>query len=120
MFRLTRYLLITTLLLFVACSKDDDTGIFVGTWNISEVCGTQSFNYSLTITASGDEIELSNVHGGGPNAVVTATISGNSFTIPSQVVQGLTISGSGSVNNGTLNFNYSGIPPDDCVATGQK
>lgn len=97
---------------------------FFGTYNVSESCTSGNFTYQLTITTSGTNavtIILNNFYG--VNASVSATVSGNSITIPNQTlsVQGtsVTFGGTGQLTGNilTISFTASGDETDTCTAT---
>ncbi len=100
------------------CEKDD----FIGVWNMNEECGVNDFQYPLTVTELASGIRLSNLGGLGVNAVVDAAVDGASFTIAPQLVQGVTLSGNGSLNAGCaqLTISWQGGPNGSCVGTGTK
>lgn len=119
-------------ILFAACNEEEDddpsscgnsASGFTGNWNITEHCGSNEFGYLLTITSgSSGGITLNNLGDGGPNAAINATLDGNGgFDIPSQTVQGVNISGSGSLNSECtqLAIQWSGWK-GSCNATGVK
>lgn len=96
------------------CKKDDGScqyasaQDYAGTWNVTGNCN----NYTMTITASGSTLTMSNFHGGG--WTVTATVSDNSMTIPTQTTSipsgPYTFSGSGTIsgaNYNTLQISYT-------------
>lgn len=123
-------LVVLAVLFSVGCSDDEDDNNatrddYVAVWNISENCDGQDFNYALTITVgtSTDAVTLTNIHGFGPNAVLTGTVSGGNLTIATQTVQGVEFSGTGTLDNGTLSITYTftqGATTTSCTATGAK
>jgi hypothetical protein len=85
-----------------------------GTYNVSDKrqVGTESKNYSITITKSVAGIaavEVANF-GNVMYAPVRAVIRGNNFYIEPQLFRGkkmsITVSGSGTINNTGLQFDY--------------
>ncbi|GIV33901.1 MAG: hypothetical protein KatS3mg031_1436 [Chitinophagales bacterium] len=94
---------------------------FTGKWHVVETCSGNNYQNEITITEQSGGIIISNLGGGGSNSAVTATVSGNDFTIPPQTVQGIVMSGSGRLHAGcdTLSFIWSGFK-GDCSATATK
>lgn len=115
-------------ILLAGCSDDDDTtggcavADFLGVWNMNEQCGSNDFQYPLTVTETTSGIRLTNLGGLGSNSVVNASVSGSSFTIAPQLVQGATFSGNGSLNAGCaqLTISWQGGPNGSCAGTGTK
>ena len=109
------------------CKKKEDaasvTGAdYAGSWTVSSNCG----NYPMTISASGDNLTISNFH---VDFAVAATVSGNSLTIPSQARTGAsgngpyTFAGSGTKNGNSLSITYTvkdGGATTNCSATATK
>jgi len=104
------FLVLSVALLFPACKKDEipDRDKFLGVFSVIETCGNGNDTYDLTISESGSS----------ENAVVvvnlydweesmSATVSGNVITIPSQLSDGLTFSGSGTITDNTLTINFT-------------
>ena len=106
--------LFTALIFLTGCEKTEPDinssarDKFIGTWD-GQSSGTGGpRNFSLVITASAsdpDQILLDNFDGG--TGIVSAIVSGNSFSIPSQSVSGETIQGSGSYSSATLSFSFT-------------
>jgi EGF-like domain len=105
---------------------------FIGVYNCSDACTTGAGTYVNTIAASSDSLKItfSNMSGlstalGTPTSVY-ATVSGNTFTIPSQAVIGsatTTISGSGTIAGSIVTTSYSvkvGTVTDACTGTWTK
>ena len=121
-------LLCFCIFLCAACDDDDgdssgcEKGDFVGVWNMNEQCGASDFQYPLTVTELASGIRLTNLGGLGVNAVVDASVDGAAFTIAPQVVQGVTLSGNGTLNAGcaTLTLSWQGGPNGSCAGTGTK
>lgn len=110
-------------------SKDNDRDKFLGTYSVVENCPTTGTgNYDITITesaASSSSVIISNF--GDFTVGITATVSGNSITIPQQTitVQGFAIgiNGSGSINGliMTITYSYSvGGQGENCTMTCTK
>jgi hypothetical protein len=94
-----------------------------------DVCTSGNYNYNATVSASSTEITkilMTNFGGFGSSVVVNATVSGSSFTIPSQVFGAVTISGSGTLSSDNLTINVSytandtGGGSDVCQGTWDK
>jgi hypothetical protein len=104
----------------VSCQKEDDPpsggggGLdrdkFLGAWHVAST-GTESNNqfWDMTIVAgsSNSEIYLDNFDQMGATNHVTATVSGSSFTVPQQTVNGIIYKGNGTYSSSTLTFNYT-------------
>jgi len=112
--RVFAVIIISIMVFTTACEKTetdgpvDDREKFIGTWD-GQTDGTQGQrNFSLVITASNsapDQILMQNFDGG--TGTVVASVSGNLFSIPSQMVSGETIEGDGSYSNGSLTFTFT-------------
>ena len=116
------------LLLFVvtlalsSCDNDDepdysaDIAKVVGSYSVEDTDENDDVEYySVTITKSGNGIEISNF-GDIMHVPVKATIKGNTFNIPSQTFKGKTMTieiyGSGTLTGNKLVFDYT-IKTDD-------
>lgn len=102
-------------------TDEDDNGSgsnnFLGTYSCVETCTYQNDSYEITITAGGstNEVTIYNLYDWDENA--TATINGNNISIPSQVLDGITFSGTGSLSGNTLTISYTAEEDDvtdDC------
>jgi hypothetical protein len=107
-------------LILSSCSKTDDPAAtptttstdprarFVATWFISEHSSvTGNGTYYDTIVDSSNTSYILHKFLYGFHTGVKATYNGNNFTIPSQIIQGTTVSGSGVlVNANRINMNY--------------
>ena len=102
---------------------------FVASYNGADVCASGSYTYTATIAASSTNIAsgliINNFGGFGSSFTAIATVDGNNITIPSQTVNGLAISGSGTINSAgtTLQLTYSaddGVDTDNCTSTWTK
>ncbi|MCF8258343.1 MAG: hypothetical protein K9J06_12380 [Flavobacteriales bacterium] len=99
---------------------------FLGTYSVSESCTNGTDAYTMTIAASSTSVQqvtVTNLYDA-PQTVV-ATVSGNSITIGSQTVNGITYTGTGSINSAgnTLTMTYQlsdGINSDSCTLTATK
>jgi hypothetical protein len=105
-----------TVLLFTitGCEKTeedpitDDRDKFIGTWDgqSNGPGGQRSFNLVITASNSApDQILMDNFDGG--SGIVYANVNGNSLAIPSQIVSGETIAGSGNFTGSTINFTFT-------------
>lgn len=109
------------------CTYDRDQ--FIGTYNVTEACNSGNYNYTLVITASSQNtvsIILTNLSDFS-NLTITATVSGNTLTIPSQNVtvngNNLNFVGSGTLSGSVLTLAYTITfdgTPDTCNSTGIK
>jgi len=128
-------LLFVTTLILSSCDKDEedfsaDIAKVVGTYTVTDTDEDNDIeNYSVTITKSGNGVQISNF-GDIMYTPVKATIKGNAFNIPSQTFKGKTMTiiiyGSGSLNGNKLSFDYTIQTDDDyylehtCEATKQQ
>ena len=102
---------------------------FVGSYQVSETCGSGSdvFNISLAAgTSSNDQVVIANFYNTIANGVV-ATVNGSTLTIADQEPDnnGITLSGSGTYDNGVLTITYTLIDTsngntDSCTAVCTK
>lgn len=128
-------LLFVVTLILSSCDNDDepdysaDIAKVVGTYSVTDTDEDDEVeNYSVTITKSGNGVEISNF-GDIMYVPVKATIKGNVFNIPSQTFQGksmtIEIYGSGNLSGNKLTFDYTIKTDDDyylehsCDATKQ-
>ncbi len=111
------------------CKKNDTSSTtatpadYAGTYNVTGNCG----NYSMTITASGSNLTLTHFH---TEYTLSATVSGNTMTIPSQSHLSATgagpyiFAGSGTLSGNTLTISYtmkdSGGASISCSPTATK
>lgn len=103
---------------------------FLGSYNTNENCNLSgNFNYQIAVTTSATGIKniiITNFYGIGVS--VSATISGNSVSIPNQTVvdgagDAYTLSGGGQLNGNILTLTYaisSGGVGENCTATCTK
>ncbi|MES2590547.1 MAG: hypothetical protein V4608_01595 [Bacteroidota bacterium] len=109
--------LIGTLLLTSCATEDDPTATptstdprakFHGNWSVAENStdyGTSTYNCTITDSSDASHIFIAYLYGF--NKKIYSTVSGNTFVIPSQIVQGNSVSGSGtSVNANQINMTY--------------
>jgi len=74
---------------------------FIGSWLATDSCVIDNFGYTATIAASStiaNTLQITNLGEFGTNFIVEANVSGFTFTIPTQTVEGITLSGSGVVD----------------------
>lgn len=115
-------LLLAVISITTSCKKDDmpDRDKFLGAYSVVETCGGGNDAYDLTIIESGsseDAIVVANFYNWGGQ--LSATVDGNNITIPSQLNDGLTFSGSGTISDNTLTINFmvsDGTNSDTCNA----
>jgi hypothetical protein len=106
-------------LLFSGCAKEDEPEPetpgstdprvkFHGHWYNSENSsqnGHSNYYVDITDSSNASYVLLSYLYG--YNTKVRATVSSNSITIPSQVVEGNNVSGNGTLTNSNqINLNY--------------
>ncbi len=116
-FREVAYALITTLLLFSACTPDnettgDDRDSFTGGWTCkdsSKSSGDVQPLYSVNIAKSGtaDTVIIYNFYNLGGSTSVIALVSGNSIVIPTQTDDSYQMSGSGLYSHDAITINYT-------------
>lgn len=96
------------MLLITGCpSKNDNNdpsggSKFAGTYSVDESCtyGNDSYEIEITAGSEGTSVTIFNLYNWNENA--TASVSGNNITIPSQLQDNITISGSGTLSGNTL------------------
>ena len=101
-------------ILIMSCEKSEpevtssDRDKYIGTWDGQSDGSGGHRNFPLIITISNsapDQIKMENFDGG--NGIVFATVSGNSLSIPSQVVSSETIQGTGNHLGVSLSFSFT-------------
>jgi hypothetical protein len=94
---------------------------FIGTYNVTEVCASGDYTYSITVTTSATGISSIIVTNFGDYDVnINGTVVGDNVTFASQTVGGGTFSGTGQVNGNVLTISYNvtaGTSTDDCTMT---
>ncbi len=107
-----------------SCAKEEDGpvppgGSFPGNWEINEnssLYGPKTYNLTIADTAS--NISFSQLYGF--HQKVFALVSGNSFSIPNQLISGTTFTGKGFLTSPTrIDMTYyvaNGISTDTIVA----
>ncbi len=110
-------LVIGTLFL-ASCSPKDDPEVtptssdprekFHGNWYVTENSkdyGTSTYNCTITDSSSSPYIFIAYLYGF--NKKIYSSVSGNNLTIPSQIIQGNNVSGSGVwINSTHVNLTY--------------
>jgi len=107
-------------MLFNACTDDNsadpnvpgsDRDKYVGDWLCRETVSGQSNSTTFTITiqkhGSEDTLYVYNFNNIGIPIYTIWLVSGNSVTIPNQVISQVALSGSGFYNNDEINLTYS-------------
>jgi hypothetical protein len=113
------FLILCIILMSAECNKDEvqpDRDKFLGTYGVVETCGEGNQSYDIRIDKSsqgGNFILIYNLYD--EDLTINATVSGSNITIPVQVFEGVTYSGSGSIsgNNLTISFSISETDWDD-------
>lgn len=111
-------LLFTFILLFLitGCEKTEpdiittDRDKYLGTWNAVSTGTGGTRNFTLVIAASNsapEQIIMKGFDGGSSTSSLPATISGNDLSIITTLISGETIAGTGTYNNGSLNFDFT-------------
>jgi len=105
-------------LFFASCSKQDDPinepnnadprAKFVGNWYVTENStdyGSSTYNCTISDSTNASYILIGCVYGFNKKAY--ATVSGNNFSIPAQIIQGSSVSGGGTLANANqINMTY--------------
>lgn len=106
-------------LLLSSCAKDDEPepegpvstdprARFHGHWYISEnstQTGTATYYVDITDSSNASFVQLAYIYG--YNTKVRATVNGNTLTIPSQIVEGNNVSGTGTLSSANqINMSY--------------
>lgn len=126
---LGRYFLllsVTLLVTFVGCNTDEEVNKtdFIGSYSVSEICNGNNAGYTLTIEAvegSDNQVTVTNLWDW--EETINATISDNIITIPAQLADEVTFTGSGELTGTTLVINYTAVDNLDtetCVATATR
>jgi hypothetical protein len=77
------------------------TNKFIGDWEAVDTCETNTYVYTATVAASASVINrvvITNFGRFGSEFTITADVSGTTLTIPDQDEQGISLSGSGSID----------------------
>lgn len=105
-------------LILAGCEGSDLTGPtdardnYLGSWTATENPGPNQTTFPVTITKdvnNSDRIFLANFNNLGGSIKPYGVVNGNSVTIPSQLISGNTMSGSGTYNSGnqTISLSYT-------------
>ncbi len=108
-----------------ACDPTGTVSKFVGSYSGVETCTSGNDSYTLSITASANEytVLLGNVYDAGTGFVISAEVNQNTITITNQTVQGVAVTGSGTLSGNILTVNYTlsvAGDSDACVLTATK
>lgn len=106
-------ILLTSLALAVSsCKKDEktpDRDKFFATYTVAQDCSGQTNTYEITIATSAvseDAVVINNFYSNA-NFDLNATISGDNITIPSQTINSVTFTGTGTISGEILTLNYT-------------
>lgn len=86
------------------------TSKFIGNWDAVDSCETNNYGYTATIAASSaivNQIIITNFGEYGTGFTVKADVSGMTFTVPEQNVEGITLSGNGVIDTVTKKITVS-------------
>ena len=86
------------------------TNKFIGSWSAVDSCEPKNYEYTATIAASSsivNQIIITNFGEFGTSFTVTADVSGMTFTVPEQNVEGITLSGNGIIDTVTKKITVS-------------
>lgn len=116
-------LFLVSLFLGIGCKKDDPPARdkFLGSYQVNENCTTGTYSYSLSIVESASSLEgviIQNFGNFQSTINVNAIVSGDNLTF-NATQDGVTITGSGSINGNTLTIIYqaAGSFEDSCTST---
>ncbi|MFN5324861.1 MAG: hypothetical protein ACK5C5_08080 [Bacteroidota bacterium] len=120
MFRnsISRYLLLISIsFIFASCAEEEsapdipgsDRDKYVGSWNCKEIKKNDTLSFTISIEKLGefDSLRVKNFSLLGFSSSVIWLVSGNSITIPNQVVDGFSFQGTGFFDDGELNLTYN-------------
>lgn len=104
--------------LFSSCEKDepststgDPRDLYIGVWECQENStqnGISIFDVIIYKSqTSSTQVLIENFYKYGPTFAPFAEVSGNSIVIPSQVIQGNIVQGSGTLQSTTINMSYT-------------
>lgn len=114
-----RTIIAVCMLALVSACADDDTldpdvdprEKFLGNWTVrEETPGNPPQTYSSTVSrTSGDKegVTISNIYNLGPSTSITAIVSGNSISLNTSQITGVSISGGGTFSGNGFVLNYS-------------
>lgn len=120
------FLLLTTSIVALSGCKDEEPNKadFIGNYSVMDVCNGDDATYVIMIgdvSGSEDAVTIKNLWDW--EETMNGTISGNTITIPSQLSDGLTFSGSGELSGNTLVITYTAVDnvgTENCVASATK
>lgn len=117
------FLFLVSLFLGIGCKKDDPPARdkFLGSYQVNENCNTGTYSYSLSIVESASSLDgviIQNFGNFQTTINVNANVSGDNMTF-NATQDGVTLTGSGSINGNTLTIIYqaAGQFDDSCTAT---
>lgn len=119
--KVTRFLTsltIASILLLSSCTKNDDVipddsgntnqSKFAGSWAVSEnskIYGASTYNASITDSSNTSYVFISYLYGF--HKKIVASVNASTLTIPSQIIEGNQVTGSGTLENSKrLSFKY--------------
>jgi len=126
-FNLRFYVLLITssLVIFSGCNDDDDEitkADFIGSYSVVDVCDDNPYDITIEdVSGSDDAVTITNLWDW--EEQMSATVNGSTITIPSQLADEVTFSGSGELSGNTLVITYTAIDiigTENCVATASK
>lgn len=120
------FLSITILVAFAGCNDDEEVNKtdFIGSYSVTEICNGNSAGYTLIIAdveGSDNAVTVTNLWEW--EETINATISDNRITIPAQLADEITFTGSGELTGSTLVINYTAVDnldTENCVATATR
>ena len=101
--------LLSVCLISLHCSKEEvsENVKFLGAYTMAETCGLSDDTYDLVIWESGRDAQsiiIYNLYNWGE--IASATVSGNTLTIEEQILDGISFSGTGTLNGDALEINF--------------
>lgn len=114
--RSVRFFGLAVFLFLASCQEDpiepDDRTQWLGAWTCIETEGDfapQSYTVTFYEGTQLDQVELSGLYNTGPNFRLNANVYNNTLVIPTQTVNGITVSGDGTINGAgdRVNFQFS-------------
>ena len=93
---------------------------FIGSWDALDSCETNNYAYTATIAGSSsivNQIIITNFGRYGTSFTVKAEVSGMTFTVPEQHVEGITLSGNGVIDTVTNKITVSFSVRDEFFQT---
>ena len=116
----------TLLVVFAGCNDDEEVNKadFIGSYSVTDLCNGNTVNYTLTIgdvADSDNQVTVTNLWEW--EETINATINDNILTIPAQLADEVTFTGSGELTGTTLVINYTAVDvleTQTCVATATR